>query len=103
MYIAVCCSSLLINTFSLAEQEWKEFTGKLSEAVQQQMNENNVKHFNDLSESEKIFVLEKAAKALHSGDVNHNLCNNTSVFWHTLAPICIYSKRNILMEMRAFI
>ncbi|XP_072287142.1 uncharacterized protein [Pyxicephalus adspersus] len=59
-------------------QEWKEFTSKLYDAVQQQMNENNIKLFNDLSESEKIFVLEKAAKALHSGAAYSKLAGHIS-------------------------
>ncbi|XP_073472993.1 uncharacterized protein [Aquarana catesbeiana] len=59
-------------------QEWKEFTGKLYDAVQQQMNENNIKFFNDLSESEKVFVLEKAAKALHSGVTYNKLAGHIS-------------------------
>ncbi|KAM5180775.1 uncharacterized protein ACMZJ9_001333 [Mantella aurantiaca] len=59
-------------------QEWKEFTGKLYEAVQQQMNENNIRFFNDLSESEKIFVLEKAAKALNSGVTYNKLAGHIS-------------------------
>ncbi|XP_044139681.1 uncharacterized protein LOC122930386 [Bufo gargarizans] len=48
-------------------QEWKDFTSKLYDAVQQQMTENNINFFNDLSETEKIFVLDKAAKAVKSG------------------------------------
>ncbi|KAG9463354.1 hypothetical protein GDO78_021921 [Eleutherodactylus coqui] len=51
-------------------QEWKEFTVRLYEAVQQQMTENNINFFNDLSETEKMFVLDKAAKSLKSGIVN---------------------------------
>ncbi|XP_069801030.1 uncharacterized protein [Dendropsophus ebraccatus] len=54
-------------------QEWEEFTGKLYDAVQQQMTENNINFFNDLSETEKIFVLEKAAKALKSGAMYKDL------------------------------
>ncbi|XP_075119172.1 uncharacterized protein LOC142194044 [Leptodactylus fuscus] len=54
-------------------QEWKEFTSKLYDAVQQQMTESNINFFNDLSETEKIFVLEKAAKALKSGDIYNQL------------------------------
>ncbi|XP_068122465.1 uncharacterized protein [Hyperolius riggenbachi] len=59
-------------------QEWEEFTGKLYDAVQQQMNENNIKFFNDLSETEKIFVLEKAARALQSGAVYNKLAAHIS-------------------------
>ncbi|XP_069617200.1 uncharacterized protein [Ranitomeya imitator] len=54
-------------------QEWKEFSSKLYDAVQQQMTENNINFFNDLSETEKIFVLEKAAKALKSGAIYNEL------------------------------
>ncbi|KAG8590612.1 hypothetical protein GDO81_006812 [Engystomops pustulosus] len=54
-------------------QEWKEFTSNLYDAVQQQMTENNINFFNDLSETEKIFVLEKAAKALKSGAIYNDL------------------------------
>ncbi|XP_066455597.1 uncharacterized protein [Eleutherodactylus coqui] len=54
-------------------QEWKEFTVRLYEAVQQQMTENNINFFNDLSETEKIFVLDKAAKALKSGATYNEL------------------------------
>ncbi|XP_073421266.1 uncharacterized protein [Dendrobates tinctorius] len=53
--------------------EWKEFSSKLYDAVQQQMTENNINFFNDLSETEKIFVLEKAAKALKSGAIYSEL------------------------------
>ncbi|XP_075706985.1 uncharacterized protein LOC142741499 [Rhinoderma darwinii] len=37
------------------------------------MTENNINFFNDLSETEKIFVLEKAAKALKSGAIYNEL------------------------------
>ncbi|CAN2391498.1 hypothetical protein PRIEUP_LOCUS1538 [Pristimantis euphronides] len=37
------------------------------------MTENNINFFNDLSEMEKIFVLEKAAKALKSGSIYNEL------------------------------
>ncbi|XP_053312961.1 uncharacterized protein LOC128474620 [Spea bombifrons] len=50
-------------------QEWKDFTAKLNDAVQQQMTESNINTFTDLSESEKVFVLEKASRALHAGQV----------------------------------
>ncbi|OCT91141.1 uncharacterized protein LOC108709187 [Xenopus laevis] len=59
-------------------QIWKEFSSKLHDAVQQQMNESNIKQFTDLSESEKIFVLEKAAKALHAGDIYNKVSNHIS-------------------------
>ncbi|XP_078539716.1 uncharacterized protein LOC144824529 [Lissotriton helveticus] len=54
-------------------QEWKEFTVKLFEAVQQQMNENHVNFFTDLSETEKAFVLERAAKAIRGGELHNAL------------------------------
>ncbi|KAM8976089.1 LOW QUALITY PROTEIN: uncharacterized protein RCH25_025400 [Pelodytes ibericus] len=59
-------------------QEWKDFTAKLCDAVQQQMNESNVNTFTDLSESEKVFVLEKAAKALNAGDIYTKLSAHIS-------------------------
>ncbi|KAG8450409.1 hypothetical protein GDO86_002897 [Hymenochirus boettgeri] len=48
---------------------WKEFASKLNDAIEQQMSESNIKLFTDLSESEKGFMLDKAAKALHAGDI----------------------------------
>ncbi|XP_063811910.1 uncharacterized protein LOC135049882 isoform X2 [Pseudophryne corroboree] len=59
-------------------QEWREFSDKLCDAVQQQMNESSIKFFNDLSETEKVFVLEKAAKALHSGTIYNQLTSSIS-------------------------
>ncbi|KAM4795647.1 uncharacterized protein WCC33_000712 [Rhinophrynus dorsalis] len=71
--MAVSSASLpwLENTRSQIQnlQEWKEFTAKIQDAVQQQMNESSVNDFSGLSESEKVFVLQKAAKALHAGDI----------------------------------
>ncbi|KAM9320334.1 uncharacterized protein PAF06_004844 [Gastrophryne carolinensis] len=60
-------------------QEWKEFIDELYDGVQQQMNESNIKFFNDLSESEKIFILEKGAKALHSGAIYNKLASHISL------------------------
>ncbi|XP_029467178.1 uncharacterized protein LOC115096549 isoform X5 [Rhinatrema bivittatum] len=54
-------------------QEWKDFTGKLGDAVQQQMNENHVGFFTDLSETEKTFILEKATRTIQGGDLYHAL------------------------------
>ncbi|XP_056415174.1 uncharacterized protein LOC130356971 [Hyla sarda] len=66
-------SNTELQNFLAHKQEWEEFTGELYDAVQQQMTESNVNFFNDLSETEKIFVLEKAAKALKSGAVYKEL------------------------------
>nr|XP_033777322.1 uncharacterized protein LOC117348864 [Geotrypetes seraphini] len=49
-------------------QEWKEFTVKLSDAVQQQMNENHISFFTNLSETEKNFIIERAARTIQDGD-----------------------------------
>ncbi|XP_069470036.1 uncharacterized protein [Ambystoma mexicanum] len=59
-------------------QEWKEFTMKLFDAVQQQMNENHVDFFSDLSETEKAFVLERAARAIRGGDLHNALMTQIS-------------------------
>ncbi|KAE8622035.1 hypothetical protein XENTR_v10005072 [Xenopus tropicalis] len=59
-------------------QIWKEFSSRLHDAVQQQMNESSIKQFTDLSESEKVFVLEKAAKALQTGDVYNKVSTHIS-------------------------
>ncbi|XP_063300396.1 uncharacterized protein LOC134589222 [Pelobates fuscus] len=61
-------------------QEWKDFVAKLHDAVQQQMNESSVNMFTDLSESEKVFVLEKASKALNAGEVYNKLSAQISTF-----------------------
>ncbi|XP_069082429.1 uncharacterized protein [Pleurodeles waltl] len=54
-------------------QEWKEFTVNLFDAVQQQMDENHVNFFTDLSETEKAFVLQRAAKAIRGGELHNAL------------------------------
>ncbi|KAK6473395.1 hypothetical protein HHUSO_G26801 [Huso huso] len=49
-------------------QQWKGFTAELFDAVQQQLVESHVNFFTDLSEAEKTLFLERAAKAIHSGN-----------------------------------
>ncbi|KYO33787.1 uncharacterized protein LOC102563695 isoform X2 [Alligator mississippiensis] len=52
-----------------SSQEWKDFTIRLFDAVQQQMTESHVNVFTDLLEAEKAFVLQRAAKAIQRGDL----------------------------------
>lgn len=58
--------------------EWKDLTSELFEAVQQQLTENHVSYFSDLSESEKILFLDRAAKLVKGSSRHNNLVATAS-------------------------
>lgn len=59
-------------------QEWKELVSELFEAIQQQLAENHIAYFSDLSESEKILFLDRAAKLVKESLRHKNLVATTS-------------------------
>ncbi|KAL8199028.1 UNVERIFIED_CONTAM: hypothetical protein K2H54_032194 [Gekko kuhli] len=59
-------------------QEWQDFTTGLFDSVQREMRESHVNAFLDLSEAEKAFVFQKAAKAVQGGDPYKALMSQVS-------------------------
>ena len=47
--------------------EWSDLTSELFDAVQQQLTESHVSYFSDLTDSEKIMFLDRAAKLVRDG------------------------------------
>ena len=58
--------------------EWKELTSELFDAVQQQLSENHVKHFSDLTDSEKNVFIERAAKLVKGNSAHTRLVSKVS-------------------------
>lgn len=59
-------------------EEWKELVSELFEAVQQQLTENHVSYFSDLTDSEKILFLDRASKLVRSSLRHSNLVARVS-------------------------
>ncbi|XP_054856992.1 uncharacterized protein LOC129344406 isoform X2 [Eublepharis macularius] len=59
-------------------QEWEDFTKGLFDAIQQQLRASHVNSFLDLSEAEKVFVLQKATKTIQEGDAYKALTSQVS-------------------------
>jgi len=59
-------------------QEWQELISELFEAIQQQLAENHISYFSDLSESEKILFLDRAAKLVKESLRHKNLVAKAS-------------------------
>lgn len=62
----------------IKSSEWKELTSELFDAVQQQLTESHVSYFSDLTDSEKIMFLDRAAKLVRDGSSYQNLVGKVS-------------------------
>jgi hypothetical protein len=58
--------------------EWKDLLSELFEAVQQQLTENHVSYFSDLTDSEKILFLDRASKLVRTSLRHGNLVARVS-------------------------
>jgi len=58
--------------------EWKNLTSELFDAVQQQLTESHVSYFSDLTDSEKIMFLDRAAKLVRDGSSYQKLVGRVS-------------------------
>ena len=59
-------------------EEWKELILELFEAVQQQLTENHVSYFSDLTDSEKTLFLDRASKLVRNSLRHNNLVATVS-------------------------
>lgn len=58
---------LLSKEDIVKSSEWNDLTSELFDAVQQQLTESHVSYFSDLTDSEKIMFLDRAAKLVCDG------------------------------------
>lgn len=58
---------LLSKDDIVKSSEWNDLTSELFDAVQQQLTESHVSYFSDLTDSEKIMFLDRAAKLVRDG------------------------------------
>ena len=58
---------LLSKEDIVKSSEWNDLTSELFDAVQQQLTESQVSYFSDLTDSEKIMFLDRAAKLVRDG------------------------------------
>ena len=58
---------LLSKEDIVKSSEWNDLTSELFDAVQQQLTESHVSYFSDLTDSEKIMFLDRAAKLVRDG------------------------------------
>ncbi|XP_072326152.1 uncharacterized protein [Scyliorhinus torazame] len=56
-------------------EDWQEFSRELFDVVLQQLAENHVEFFTDLSASEKALLVERAAKTIDRGNAHRVLMN----------------------------
>ncbi|XP_031550753.1 uncharacterized protein LOC116288150 [Actinia tenebrosa] len=59
-------------------KEWKELVSEVFEAVRQQLTENHVSYFSDLTDSEKILFLDRASKLVRTSFRHSNLVARVS-------------------------
>ena len=88
--------------------EWKELVSELFEAVQQQLTENHVSYFSDLTESEKVLFLDRGAKLVGSSVRHNNLVAtvsakldqhlNESIMDELMNPLNNKSKTELVLE-----
>ncbi|KAJ7387376.1 hypothetical protein OS493_004370 [Desmophyllum pertusum] len=88
--------------------EWNDLTSELFDAVQQQLTESHVSYFSDLTDSEKIMFLDRAAKlvrdgssyqklvAIVSGVLDRNL--NEEVTQTVIHPSNTHTKTQLLLH-----
>ncbi|XP_073256892.1 uncharacterized protein [Porites lutea] len=69
---------LLSKEDIVKSSEWKDLTSELFDAVQQQLTESHVSYFSDLTDSEKIMFLDRAAKLVRDGSSYRNLTGKVS-------------------------
>ena len=58
--------------------EWKALTSELYDAVKQQLMESHVSYFTELTDSEKILFLDRAAKLVQDGSAHRNFVQRVS-------------------------
>ncbi|PFX32934.1 uncharacterized protein LOC111344453 [Stylophora pistillata] len=58
--------------------EWKDLTSELFDAVQHQLTENHVSYFSDLTDSEKVMFLDRAAKLVRDSSSYQKLMATVS-------------------------
>lgn len=69
---------LLSKEDIIKSSEWKDLTSDLFDAVQQQLTESHVSYFSDLTDSEKIMFLDRAAKLVRNGSSYQKLVGRVS-------------------------
>lgn len=99
---------LLSKEDIIKSSEWKDLTSDLFDAVQQQLMENHVSYFSDLTDSEKIMFLDRAAKLVRDGSTYKNLVErvsgvldrnlNEEVTKTLINPSNKYTKTQLLLE-----
>ena len=99
---------LLSKEDIIKSSEWKDLTSDLFDAVQQQLMESHVSYFSDLTDSEKIMFLDRAAKLVRDGSTYKNLVErvsgvldrnlNEEVSKTLINPSNKYTKTQLLLE-----
>lgn len=99
---------LLSKDDIIKSSEWNDLTSELFDAVQQQLTESHVSYFSDLTDSEKIMFLDRAAKlvrdgssyqklvAVGSGVLDRNL--NEEVTQTLIDPTNTHTKTELLLQ-----
>lgn len=99
---------LLSKDDIIKSSEWNDLTSDLFDAVQQQLTESHVSYFSDLTDSEKIMFLDRAAKlvrdgssykklvAMVSGVLDRNL--NEDVTQTIIDPKNTHTKTQLLLQ-----
>jgi hypothetical protein len=66
--IVIACTYILTFFFlKYISQEWNAFLLELNDAIQQQLTQNHVQYFTDLSDAEKELFMQRATKAIEGG------------------------------------
>ena len=102
-------SWLLLSKEDIAKSsEWKDLTSELFDAVKQQIAESHVSNFSDLTDSEKILFLDRAARLVRDGSSYKNLVQrvsgildrnlNEDVVQTIFDPSNKYTKTQLLLE-----
>ncbi|XP_029194236.2 uncharacterized protein LOC114960135 [Acropora millepora] len=102
-------SWLLLSKEDIAKSsEWNDLTSELFDAVKQQIAESHVSKFSDLTDSEKILFLDRAARLVRDGSSYKNLVQrvsgildrnlNEDVVQTIFDPSNKYTKTQLLLE-----
>ncbi|XP_068749867.1 uncharacterized protein [Montipora capricornis] len=99
---------LLSKEDIVKSNEWKDLTSELFDALKQQLTESRVSYFSDLTDSEKILFLDRAARLVRNGSsykslllrvsgvLDRNL--NEDVVKTLVDPSNKYTKTQLLLE-----
>ncbi|KAK7088108.1 uncharacterized protein [Littorina saxatilis] len=60
-------------------KEWNAFLLELNDAIQQQLTQNHVQYFTDLSDAEKELFMQRATKAIEGGAAFQNMYGKVSM------------------------